>query len=298
MKLPAFSALIATPALAALMLFPQQALAFNLPTGQCLDYTVGQASLVVAAFPERSRLEAMRMQQEVGVVPPQSTMDSVSIAMPMIAPVCPHGATRMTTLVQAFMLPPEEHLLETDRPDVFGSVALPVSHTPLDAKWRVADKAKFSARSGPWTSLIRTVSGESRIEQLQSVNQWVNARVRFTDDRSAKYGTDRWSGAAETLRSGRGDCEDYAIAKMKLLEAAGIARTDMYLVIAKDLVRRADHALLVVRLDQRLMALDNSTDLLLDASQVSDYRPIFSYGTRGAWIHGYAEKPVQIAAAY
>ena len=38
------------------------------------------------------------------------------------------------------------------------------------------------------------------------------------------------------MRRGRGDCEDYAIAKLQMLRAAGFEDRDLYLVIAKDLI--------------------------------------------------------------
>jgi predicted transglutaminase-like cysteine proteinase len=192
----------------------------------------------------------------------------------------------------------DPYLAASDRPDIFGSIALPVAHTPLDAKWKSAHASRLSRSSGPWIPLLRSVAGESRSQQLKAVNHWVNARVHFTDDRAGKGGSDHWSTASETLLRSAGDCEDYAIAKMKLLEALGVARADLYLVIANDLVRRADHAVLVVRLDQRLMVLDSSSDQLLDARQVLDYRPIFSYGDRSAWVHGYLEKSTHIAAQF
>ncbi len=64
---------------------------------------------------------------------------------------------------------------------------------------------------------------------------------------------------------------------MQLLAALGIAQSDMYLTIARDLVRNSDHALLVVSLDGRNWLLDNATNEVLDASQSYDYRPILSF---------------------
>jgi predicted transglutaminase-like cysteine proteinase len=103
---------------------------------------------------------------------------------------------------------------------------------------------------------------------------------------------------AASLR-GRGDCEDYAIAKLQMLRAAGFADRDLYLVIAKDLVRRSDHALLVVRADGRLLVLDNGTDRILDAQDAGDYRPVLTYSATAAWTHGYRRlvPPMQVAAA-
>lgn len=177
--------------------------------------------------------------------------------------------------------------VDPDKPDVFGSVALAVSQTPLDSKWQRVAAGTLSPRGRLWRALIgdaRKLDTEARIHL---VNQWVNRRVRFADDSSRFAVGDRWASAAETLRAGVGDCEDYAIAKMKLLEAAGVKRGDMFLVIAKDLVRRADHALLVVRNGTRLVVLDNVTDRIVDAAAAQDYRPVMSYSAGKAWIHGY-----------
>jgi len=53
------------------------------------------------------------------------------------------------------------------------------------------------------------------------------------------------------------------------------------------LVRGADHALLMVKLDERYVMLDDSTDTLLDASEANDYRPVLSFSGDHAWLHGY-----------
>ena len=83
--------------------------------------------------------------------------------------------------------------------------------------------------------------GKDAFERLEAVNWYVNKRVRFVDD-SRQFGrADVWSAAADTLRRGRGDCEDYAIAKLQMLRRAGFADRDLYLAIVKDLVTRADN---------------------------------------------------------
>jgi predicted transglutaminase-like cysteine proteinase len=182
------------------------------------------------------------------------------------------------------------------RPDVFGSVALAVGRTPLDKRWQqVAGKRV----SGPPAAYAASLRGRSNLAQVEAVNAYVNRKVRFVDD-SRQYGReDFWSAASETLRRGRGDCEDYAIAKLQMLRAAGFADRDLYLVIAKDLVRRADHALVVVRADGRLLVLDNGTDRILDADEAGDYRPVLTYSASTAWTHGYRRllPPMQVAAA-
>ncbi|WP_196233242.1 transglutaminase-like cysteine peptidase, partial [Sphingomonas segetis] len=181
------------------------------------------------------------------------------------------------------------------QPDVFGSVALRVGHTPLDARWQSVERA---AVTGSAARFAQTVKGATPLRQLEAVNWYVNRRVRFEDD-SRRFGrADVWSTANDTLRSGRGDCEDYAIAKMQMLRSAGFSDRDLYLVVLKDLVRRADHAVLVARASGRMVVLDNGTDELLDTNGISDYRPILTFATYGEWTHGYrvTSAPIEVAA--
>lgn len=201
----------------------------------------------------------------------------------------------------AFVMPsrsmpvtPAAPMVRTGQPDVFGSVAMAVSHTSLDGKW--ASIAQPIAGSGLWSGIVNTARSASRQQQVEMINSWVNRRLRFVDDRQ---GGDSWASASQSLQRGAGDCEDYAIAKMKLLEATGFDRRAMFLVIARDLVRQADHAVLAVRIDRDLLILDNMTDRVLPSSSVGDYRPIMSFNAYGRWTHGYrvtTPQPVRFAA--
>jgi len=186
--------------------------------------------------------------------------------------------------------------LRSGRPDVFGTVALAVSRTPLDTRWR---KAEAAAVGGSHASWARSLKGFEPAERADFVNRFVNNRVRFVDDERQHGRPDVWSTASETLRRGKGDCEDYAIAKLQLLRQAGFSDRDLYLVVLKDLVRREDHAVLVVRAGDRMLMLDNGSDELLDPEQVSDYRPILTFAAGGSWTHGYRRKvpDMNVAAA-
>lgn len=182
------------------------------------------------------------------------------------------------------------------RPDVFGSVALRVGHTPLDARWQ---RVEHSAVRGAAARFSDSIADLPARDKLEAVNSYVNRRVQFTDDYRRFGRPDVWEAASETLRSGRGDCEDYAIAKLQLLRRAGIADRDLYLTIVKDLVRRADHAVLVVRADDHMYVLDNGTDQLLDSESIADYRPVLTFAATGTWTHGYRiqHKPITYASA-
>lgn len=176
------------------------------------------------------------------------------------------------------------------RPDVFGTVALKVRHTKLDWRWRQVRDGAVAGRARAFAASLGTHEPLDRIEQ---VNHFVNRAVAFADDIKQHGRADVWTGAGETLRKGRGDCEDYAIAKYQMLRAAGFDTRDLYLVIAKDLVRRQDHAVLVVRSGERFLLLDSGTDAVVDTREVADYRPVLTFAADGAWTHGYrvARKP-------
>jgi len=64
----------------------------------------------------------------------------------------------------------------------------------------------------------------------------------------AQYGVeDYWASPLESLSSGAGDCEDYAIAKYVALEESGIASADLQLEIVRDVEHQATHAVVEVR---------------------------------------------------
>jgi predicted transglutaminase-like cysteine proteinase len=194
-------------------------------------------------------------------------------------------AAAPATLVPAtFSRPTSDDGARSGRPDLFGSVALQVSHTPLDAKWRAVEHAPLTGAPARFAATLKSISAA---EQLRLVNRYVNARVQYEDDQRRFGRADVWSSANDTLRSARGDCEDYAIAKLQLLRAASFPQRDLYLTIVRDLVRRADHAVLVARAGGHMYVLDSGTDELLDSRNISDYRPMLTFASYGEWTHGY-----------
>ncbi|MEO7814377.1 MAG: transglutaminase-like cysteine peptidase [Sphingomicrobium sp.] len=223
-----------------------------------------------------------------------------SSGRPVAAPVsfAPSPESRgalFTPAVLPTSTPVVHAAVATDRPDVFGSVALSVSHTSLDSRWAKVSHAAIGVRAA---SFAAKVEARSPLDRLDAVNRFVNSHVAFVND-SQQYGvSDRWAPAAETLRRGRGDCEDYAIAKLQLLRNAGFADKDLYLVILRDLARHADHAVLVVRAEGRMLVLDNGTSRIVDSEMIADYRPIFTFSGNKAWTHGYrrATPPVVMAS--
>jgi predicted transglutaminase-like cysteine proteinase len=182
------------------------------------------------------------------------------------------------------------------RPDIFGTVALRVGRTPLDTRWHRVEHVPVRGAAAHFADTLRV---KDKVERLEAVNWYVNKRVHFVDDQ-VQYGrADVWAAANDTLARGRGDCEDFAIAKLQMLRRAGISDRDLYLVIVKDLVRRADHAILVARAAGHMYVLDNGSDRLIDSESIADYRPVLTFAAGGSWTHGYRlnTAPVNIASA-
>lgn len=186
--------------------------------------------------------------------------------------------------------------VSSDRPDIFNSVALSIGRSPLDARWSRVSGAGVGGNAGAFAASLRN---REVLAKLEAVNSYVNARVRFVDDRVQFGIADRWMAPSETLTRGRGDCEDFALAKRAILRAAGMPEKDLYLVVLKDLSRRADHAVLVVRAAGRFLVLDNGTDRIVDSSDVQDYKPMLTFAANGqAYTHGYRrDVPPMVYAA-
>jgi predicted transglutaminase-like cysteine proteinase len=254
------------PIAAALALTAMPAAAQNISAAPAAGYL--SASKTQAILGGESRLAAIMAQQSGQPLTPQPAAYRPSYGAPVLQ-------ARVSLYRPAIAM---------DRPDVFNSVALPIAHSSLDRRWRKAANGPVGATSAAYASGL---AGRSPIDKLEAVNHYVNARVSFVDD-SRQYGvSDLWTSAADTLRRGRGDCEDYAIAKLQLLRRAGFADKDLYLVILHDALRRADHAVLVARADGRLLVLDNGTDRLIDSYEMPDYRPIITFSGNKMWTHGY-----------
>lgn len=168
--------------------------------------------------------------------------------------------------------------------DFLASKRVTIGRTMFDSSWDRVRSESISHKKLEGYLGKRAVSG---VQLLQQVNRWANQRIRYVEDKELFGKADYWAGANTTLQLNQGDCEDIAIVKMQLLVAAGVRREDMFLTIARDLTRKADHAVLVVRTDEGYFLLDNAVDRVLDASQSYDYRPVVSFNNKKSWLHGY-----------
>ena len=109
----------------------------------------------------------------------------------------------------------------------------------------------------------------------------INLAIRPTSD-LAQWGVlDRWSAPLDTLATGRGDCEDYAIAKYVALIQAGVAAENVRLVIVHDLAVDENHAVVATRLNGDWIILDNRWLTLVKASEMPRMAPLFALDQTG-----------------
>jgi predicted transglutaminase-like cysteine proteinase len=173
----------------------------------------------------------------------------------------------------------------------FGLGVLPVEAGGILAKWngveadiradeeilgRCRDNAELCP--GPAKNFLaivaegRALTGRSRIGVI---NRAVNLAIAPMSDQAQWGVPDRWSSPLETFTTGRGDCEDYAIAKYVALTAAGVDAQDVKLVIVQDRATGQDHAVVATRLDGKWLMLDNRRLRLVEDSETRDILPLF-----------------------
>lgn len=93
------------------------------------------------------------------------------------------------------------------------------------------------------------------MKQVARVNAWVNAHVSPVSDRDHSGVVDRWDYPAD----GKGDCEDYALQKRRMLIDEGFPDGALLMTVVKE--RNGDgHSILTVRTDRGDYVLDNLTN--------------------------------------
>ena len=117
-----------------------------------------------------------------------------------------------------------------------------------------------------WQAFVETQNGRTKLEQLVSVNAFMNERRYIVDP--INWGVnDYWATPQQFLKK-FGDCEDYAIAKYVTLKRLGFSTDDMRIVVLKDLNLGIAHAVLAVFLDDRVMIMDNQIKQVVNANAI------------------------------
>jgi predicted transglutaminase-like cysteine proteinase len=138
----------------------------------------------------------------------------------------------------------------------------------------------------------RAQTGRARVG---AINRAINLAVQPMSDLKQWGVAERWSAPLETLTTGRGDCEDYAIAKYVALVAAGVAPDDVKLVVVRDLAVNDGHVVAAVHVDGSWIVLDNRWLTLVEADKMRRMSPQFVIDHTG--VRAYVRLPFRAAAS-
>ena len=118
-------------------------------------------------------------------------------------------------------------------------------------------------------------AGRNGRARVGLINRAVDLAISPSSDEAQWHVPDHWSAPFETLQSGRGDCEDYAILKYLALLEAGISEDAVKIVIVKNVFPNEDHAMVATRVDGEWLILDNRTLTLVRDTDLTRAIPEF-----------------------
>lgn len=128
-------------------------------------------------------------------------------------------------------------------------------------------------------------------QQTQKVNEFWNRRMQFMEDKEAWGQSDYWATPMESLGHGKGDCEDFAIAKYFTLLSAGMDVSQLRLIYVKARMGGAASNIAQAHMvlafysdpDAEPQILDNLLGDIRPASRRQDLSPVFSFNSQGIW---------------
>lgn len=157
-----------------------------------------------------------------------------------------------------------------------------------------------------WREVLVKAQGLPESQQIERINDFFNRRIDFVEDPEAWGKADYWASPLETLGRGKGDCEDFSIAKYVSLRSLGIPLERLRLVYVR--ARNAGPGSGGTRAHMVLayypspsaepLILDNLIGEIRPASRRPDLFPVFSFNSEGLWVgSGASEKASGSATA-
>ena len=160
-----------------------------------------------------------------------------------------------------------------------------------------AMQQQLIARFGParvtllkdWQQLVTVAKPLGDDGKLKRINDFFNQNIAFDDDMNIWHQSDYWATPLETIGKGRGDCEDFAIAKYYSLRLAGIPVNKMRLIYVKARLKSPTGVIQQAHMVLAYYAspgaepqvLDNLDSTIRPASKRPDLQPVFSFNSQG-----------------
>lgn len=141
-----------------------------------------------------------------------------------------------------------------------------------------------------WRALVDSQTGATDTDKLARANDFFNRRVQADSDARIWGREDYWATPAETLGAGRGDSEDFAVAKYFTLLAMNVPAERLRLVYVKPRGETREgggpvHMVLAYYASPQAdpTLLDHRVAEILPASKRTDLRPVYSFNAQGIW---------------
>lgn len=136
-----------------------------------------------------------------------------------------------------------------------------------------------------WKALYDELYRADIYEKLQKVNTFFN-KNKYTDDLDNWGAEEYWATPREFMLKGRGDCEDYAVAKYYALKALGVPPKSMVLVSVIDDKSGMGHLVLSVSYAGSFYILDNNGNTVYRNGTKNFYKPRYYLNETGVWVRG------------
>lgn len=199
-----------------------------------------------------------------------------------------HAPARLRALIRNFK-PPRV---------VMGCLALCLAHLPAQGQTAYGLESvdrqprmvpNLSAMVAAWKRMLDESRHLSPAEKVEAVNRFFNRAMLFASDDAAWGQADYWATPTEFMHRGRGDCEDFAIAKYVSLRMLGLSAQSlrlMYVHASVGATKPFAHMVLgyFPEGEAEPVVLDNMVDSIRPLSVRSDLTVVYSFNTRGLWI--------------
>lgn len=145
-----------------------------------------------------------------------------------------------------------------------------------------------------WRQMLAQARAQPEAAKLQAVNDFINRHVAFTDDAVTWGQPDYWATPLETLGRGKGDCEDFTIAKYVSLLQLGVPPAKLRLIYVRASIGGPGSGISQAHMvlgyfsspSGEPLILDNMLDGIDPASERGDLTPVFSFNSQGLWAGG------------
>lgn len=154
------------------------------------------------------------------------------------------------------------------------------------ARSQYGDRA--ADRAAAWQTVVDRGQALPLADKLKAANDFFNHNIEYVSDQQI-YGTeDYWASPLEFMGRGRGDCEDFSIAKYTTLLLMGVEPDSLRMVYVKAKRSGITQAHMVLAWYESPQAtpliLDNLEYSIMPANQRGDLIPIFSFNGKTLWV--------------